>query len=141
MWAPGRTPIIGAQLPWYEAIDLPGAAQMGHVRRLIEGGPYFDRMPDSSLIEPPNTTGPDYIAACRAPDGRYALIYFPSGRPATIRTFLLKGPRLSAQWFDPRTGEFQDAPPVEVSPWKTSLVQPPAAGKSLDWVLVLKSQP
>ena len=31
-------------------------------------------MPDLSLVAPPNTTGPDSIAACRAPDARYALI-------------------------------------------------------------------
>jgi hypothetical protein len=139
MWAPGRTPIIGAQLPWYEAIDLPGASHMGHARRLIEAGPFFDRMPDSSLVEPPNVTGPDYIAACRSPDASYALVYFPSGRPASIRTFLLKGPRLRAQWFDPRTAEYQDLPHVEVAPWKSSLFQPPAASK--DWVLVLKTLP
>jgi hypothetical protein len=110
---------------------------MRHARALIESGPYFDRMPDPSLVAPPNATGPEYVAACRAPDARYALIYLPSGKPATIRTFLLKGPRLTARWFDSRTGESQDLPPVEIAPWKTTTFTPPAADR--DWVLVLES--
>ncbi|MBM4029771.1 MAG: DUF4038 domain-containing protein [Planctomycetes bacterium] len=138
MWQPGRESLIGAQVPWFEAIALPGAGQMRHARTLIESGPYFDRMPDPSLVVPPNTTGPDYVAACRAPDARYALIYFPSGRPATIRTFLLKGPRLAARWYDPRTGERHDLPAVEVAPWKTTEFKPPAADQ--DWVLVLEAK-
>jgi hypothetical protein len=136
MWAPGRKPLIGAERPWHEAIHLPGASQMQHARRLIESGPYFDRLPDPSLVAPPNTTGTDYVAACRAPDARYALIYFPSGQPATLRTFLLQGPRLAARWFDPRTGENRELPSVEVAPWKTTTFHPPATDQ--DWVLVLQ---
>jgi hypothetical protein len=86
---------------------------------------------------PPNSTGPDYVAACRAPDARYALIYFPSGKPATIRTFLLKAPKLAAQWFDPRTGERRDGPTIAIAPWKTTEFTPPAADQ--DWVLVLET--
>jgi hypothetical protein len=138
MWQPGRESLIGAQVPWFEAIALPGAGQMHHARTLIESGPYFDRMPDPSLVVPPNTTDPDYVAACRAPDARYALIYFPSGKPATIRTFLLKGPRLAAQWLDPRTGERHDLPSVEVAPWKTTEFKPPVLDQ--DWVLVLETK-
>jgi Na+/proline symporter len=38
MWAPDRQPLIGAEQPWHEAIQLPGAGQMRHVRTLIESG-------------------------------------------------------------------------------------------------------
>jgi hypothetical protein len=139
MWQPGRKPVISAQLPWNEAIHLPGAGQMRHARALIESGPYFDRMPDPSLVAPPNGGGIDYKAACRAPDARYALVYFPVGNPAVIRTFLLKGPRLTAHWYDPRTGEHQPLPAVEVAPWKTTTFQPPQVDQ--DWVLILESEP
>jgi hypothetical protein len=137
MWSPGRPPMIGAVLPWHEAIHLPGSGQMRHARDLIESGPYFDRLPDPSLVAPPNASGEEYVAACRGPDGRYALIYFPTGRPATVRTFLLKGPTLQARWLDPRTGETREGEPVEVRPWKTALFTPPKAGQ--DWVLVLSA--
>jgi hypothetical protein len=107
---------------------------MQHARTLIESGPYFDRMPDSSLVEPPNVTGSDYVAACRAPDASYALIYFPSGKSASVRTFLLLGAQLSVQWFDPRTGELLPASTLETAPWKTTLFIPPSDN---DWVLIL----
>jgi hypothetical protein len=139
MWAPGRDPIIGADRPWHEAIHLPGAGQMRYARALIESGNYFDRMPDPSLVAPPNTAGPDYVAACRAPDARYALIYFPSGKPATIRTFLLRGSQLSALWFDPRSGERRHLPLIPIAPWKTTDFQPPDPQQ--DWVLVLEAKP
>ena len=42
MWAPGRDPVLGANTPWSEAIDHPGAFQMGHVRRLFESRPVGD---------------------------------------------------------------------------------------------------
>jgi hypothetical protein len=109
---------------------------MQHARALIESGPYFDRLPDPSLVEPPNTTGPDYIAACRAPDARYALVYLPSGKAVSLRTYILKGPHLTTRWYDPRSGEFQPGPSLEVQPWKTTPFIPPTVN---DWVLVLES--
>ncbi|HMO36384.1 MAG TPA: DUF4038 domain-containing protein, partial [Gemmatales bacterium] len=135
MWTPQRKPRAYARLPWNEAIQLPGAGQMRHARTLIEEGNFFDRLPDPSLVVPPNTTGPDYIAACRSPQGRYALLYFPTGKPATVRTHLLQGPTLAVQWFNPRTGERTSAAPVSVAPWKTTTFQPPTPGE--DWVLYL----
>ena len=138
LWQPGREALAGAQLPWFEAIALPGAGQMRHARTLIESGPYFDRLPDPSLVAPPNASGPDHVAACRAPDGRYALLYFPSGKSATVRTFLLKGPRLAGCWVDPRTGEKQNLPSVEIVPGKSTTFLPPKA--DLDWVLVLEAE-
>ncbi|NLI00209.1 MAG: DUF4038 domain-containing protein [Chthonomonadales bacterium] len=137
MWAPGRTPMIGANLPWHEAIHLPGSGQMRHARALIEQGPYFDRMPDPSLVVPPNTSGPEYIGAARSPDGRYALLYTPSGKPFTVRVYLLRGARLTAAWYDPRTGERTPLPPVETGPWKTVAFTPPPQGP--DWALELVS--
>lgn len=134
MWRQDVKPLIAACLPWNEAIHLPGSGQMQHARVLIEVGPYFDRMPDPSLVEPPNTSGSDYVAACRAPDARYALVYFPAGKPASLRTFLLQGPRLSVRWYEPRRGEFHPLPPLETAPWKTTTFIPPTVD---DWVLVL----
>lgn len=138
MWKRGDPPMIAAQLPWDEAIQLPGAGQMQFARQLIERCNYFDRLPDPSLVLPPNGTGPDYVAACRAPDARYALIYFPSGKAAALRTYLLKGPKLEAQWYDPRQGDYHSLPMISVSPWQTTAFTPPDEN---DWVLELKSIP
>ena len=50
MWAPGRQPVNGPLLPWYEAIKQPGASQMQYGRRLIESRPFLNRIPDDSII-------------------------------------------------------------------------------------------
>jgi hypothetical protein len=48
---------IWSDTPWDEAILFPGSAQMGYARQLIEAGGYWDRMPDPSLVLPPNPDG------------------------------------------------------------------------------------
>ena len=50
--APGRTPMNNPLMPWTEAIDQPGAAQMQHGRALIESRPFLTRIPDDGLIVP-----------------------------------------------------------------------------------------
>jgi hypothetical protein len=40
MWGPGREPRLGADTPWKEALDHPGAFQMRHLRRLFESRPW-----------------------------------------------------------------------------------------------------
>lgn len=137
MWRPGLAPMVGANMPWYEALNLPGSGQMQHARALIESGPYFERLPDPSLIEPPNCTGPDYVAACRGTRGEFALVYFPAGKPATVRTYLLKEPRMCVTWYDPRTGARLNAGEIEIAPWKSTPFIPPSAE---DWVLILQSE-
>ncbi len=37
-------------MPWNEAINQAGAKQMQHGKRLIESRPFFDRIPDESII-------------------------------------------------------------------------------------------
>ncbi len=138
MHAPGRKPVVDARLAWQEALQLPGASQMQHARALIESGPFFDRIPDPSLVVPPNASGPQYVAACRTRDGTGALAYLPDGQPVTLRTFLLKGPVLAAEWWDPRTGSRHGAGSFNVEAWKTTSFTPPTTHE--DWILVLGSR-
>lgn len=135
MWKPGRDPMIAADTSWDKALGFPGSEQMGYARRLIESGPFFDRLPDQSLIASANATGPDHVRACRAPDARFALFYIPTGQPVTVRTFLLLAPRLSATWFDPRTGQNRPGEEAAVTSFGTHTYTPP--GKE-DWVLILR---
>lgn len=126
---------VNTDAPWDKAIHFPGAAQMGYARQLIEQGGYWDRIPDPSLVSPPNIDGPDHVQACRAPDGRYALIYIPTGKPTTLRLFTLCAKTLEAEWFDPRWNKRQPAGAFEVGPWMNHTFTPPY---SHDWVLILK---
>ena len=127
--------VISSDTPWDKALVFPGSVQVGYARLLIEGGAYWDRLPDPSLVLPPNPDGPDHVQACRAPDGRYALIYIPTGKPTTIRAFILQARRITTEWFDPRTARFQPVSPHDIGPWTSVTFTPPSAG---DWVLIIK---
>ncbi len=52
MWQPGRHPVNTPLMPWFEAIDQPGAGQMQYGRWLIESRPFLTRVPDDSILAP-----------------------------------------------------------------------------------------
>lgn len=132
MYAPGRKPINGPLLYWYEAIHRPGAAQMQYVRALVESRPYFFRVPDPSLVEDVQI-GADRIVATRG-DG-YAFIYSAQGRKFKVRMGKISGSQVKAWWYNPRTGTAADAGTFE----NTGEAQftCPSEGFGSDWVLVL----
>lgn len=106
MWEPGRAPVNnGAELmPWKEAMDRPGAAQMIHLKRLMLSRPYLGRIPDQGLIDGATGSQGSHVRATRDGEGRYAMIYVPDAR-REIRCHLERlAPRLRAWWFDPRSG-------------------------------------
>jgi hypothetical protein len=132
MYAPGRAPVNGPLFYWYEAIRRPGAAQMRHLRELIESRPYFSRVPDPTLIE--NTLdGADRIVATRG-DG-YAFIYSAQGRAFTVRTGRISGERMKASWFNPRTGAVSPAGLHDNRGARE--FRCPSEGFGSDWVLIL----
>ena len=80
MWSPERKPVLWADIPWDQAIDHPGAFQMGVVRRLFEARPFHKLIPDAALVVDGPRTGGAKIRAARAEDGSFALIYSPQGQ-------------------------------------------------------------
>ena len=72
-------------MPWYEAIDQPGAGQMMYGRLLMESRPFLTRVPDSSIIVTDNVasavpgSGSYRYVATRDQEGTYAMIYAPIG--------------------------------------------------------------
>jgi hypothetical protein len=141
MYAPDRDPTNGPLMPWYEAIDQHGAAQMQHGRRLIESRPYLSRVPDDSVIVPSSVptsipgAGTRRFVATRDAEGTYAMVYAPVGRTFAVKVDAIKGGKVKAWWFNPRTGkataigEFPNSGTREFTP--------PDNGEELDWVLVL----
>jgi hypothetical protein len=98
-------------------LTRPGAIAMTHLYRLMRevltDREYMDRMPDQGLIS--NTQRPhmndvtlssDQLQGTRGADNSYALIY--SARGGDIKVFVdkLKGPSISAYWYNPRTGKW-----------------------------------
>ena len=135
-WTPGTPkPRYGALIHWKEALNLPGASQMQHLRNLIESRPMLIRIPDQSMVacDPMKTT--QRIQATRGSDGSYALVYTASGKSMNIRLDRISGKTVRAYWYDPRKGTAQLI--GEFSNTGTREFTPPSIGSGNDWVLVL----
>lgn len=123
-------------IPWKEALNAPGAQQIGHVKRLMLSRPYFTRIPDQSVIVGDTGEGSAHISGTRDRTGSYLMIYLPLGQPVTVDMIKLSGLSANAWWFDPRTGKTTH---IEGS-FPTNHPQrftPPSSGRGNDWVLVL----
>jgi hypothetical protein len=140
-WIPSRDPVNRPLMPWYEAIDQPGAGQMMYGRLLMESRPFLARIPDNSLIVPDKITsavpgnGSYRYVATRDQDGTYAMIYAPVGRKFTVRMDAIKGKEVVAWWFNPRNGEAKEI--GKYSNTGTQTFYTPTPGENLDWILVL----
>ncbi|MDX2022097.1 MAG: glycoside hydrolase family 140 protein [Deltaproteobacteria bacterium] len=139
-----RTPITRARRSWKEAIDLPGAWDMQHVRTLVLSRPVLGRMADPSLVADGQGEGIDRVEACRDSEGKYALIYVPTGRPVTVNLARLRvseqADGVQAHWFDPRTGQWLAGPKrsaTRLTVKQTFFPPAVAAGPGNDFVLVL----
>lgn len=141
MWAPGRTPINNPLMPWFEAIDQPGAAQMQHGRALIESRPFLTRVPDDSIVVRDRVptqvpgSGRYRFVATRDSEGTYAMVYAPVGRAFSVRMDVIRGAKVRAWWFNPRDGKASRAGSFPNQGERRFM--PPQPGEMLDWVLVL----
>jgi hypothetical protein len=128
-------------LPWKEAVNQPGAEQMGIGRRLMESRPFLTRVPDDSVIVPDRVStavpgaGRYRYVATRDATGTYAFVYAPVGRGFTVRLDKIAGERVRAWWFNPRNGE-STVIGVYLNKGEHRFI-PPDRGEQLDWVLVL----
>ena len=140
-WAPkGKNRPI---MPWHEAIDEPGAAQMRHAKDLLLSHPYFTRVPAPEMIVEHAQggtivpgAGTRRFAATRDELGSYAFVYAPVGRSFTVDLGGISGERIRFAWMNPRDGSM--TPWVEERRAPRRSFEPPAPGELLDWVLVIE---
>ena len=141
MWEPGRRPVNRPLMPWYEAIDQPGAGQMQYGRLLMLSRPFLTRIPDSTVIVPDTVetsvpgAGMYRFVATRDADGTYLMVYAPLGRSFTVNTSVIKGQKLAAWWYNPRNGNVTLIGKPE-NKGKHTFISPDP-GEALDWVLVI----
>ncbi|MBG0858514.1 MAG: glycoside hydrolase family 140 protein [Bacteroidales bacterium] len=133
MRTPARDPVGLARNNWYHVLDLPGAFDLIHARRLLESRPFLSRVPDQTLIVPAYYPETDFIVATRG-EG-YAFVYFPTGWSADIILNKVNAETIAAYWFDPRKGESEL---IGTFPGKgIRKFTPPSNGRGNDWILVL----
>ncbi len=132
MYAPGLRPINGPLYFWEEAIHRPGAAQMQHVRTLMESRPMLTRVPDQSLVADA-LDGPERIQAIRGPD--HLFVYTGAGIAFTVNMGRISGSRVQAYWYNPRNGTSAELGVFDNA--GTREYKPQYEGLGSDWVLVL----
>ncbi len=139
--SPERPPVNAPLLPWIEAITQPGAVQMQHGRALLESRPFLSRIPDDDVIVPAQVptsvpgAGRYRFVATRDEAGTYAMVYAPVGRPFAVRLNKITGAKVTAWWFNPRTGQATRVGAYDNTGTRT--FTSPDPGEAIDWVLVL----
>lgn len=123
---------------WRDIINYPGGAQqMRHVRTLLESLPWWQLVPDQKhevLVQGYGTfTHDDYVTAAVADDRSMLVAYLPQPGRVHVDMSKLKGPQLTARWYNPRTGQYGKEEKVANQGVKR-FVSPPQD----DWVLVIR---
>lgn len=136
MWQPGRGGAIDANIPWYEAIDHPGAFQMGHIRKLYESKPFTKLEPAQNMIVDGPKTGAAKICALLANDGSFAFVYSSQGEKFTIDSGRIKSRSVKESWYDPRYGVTYELHTTDNQGFQT--YTPPTSGLGQDWILILE---
>ena len=136
MWKPGKEPVLSAAVPWTDAMDHPGAFQMGLVRKLFESRPFQKLVPDQSMIQDGPLTGGGKIRASVAGDGSFAFIYSPRGEKFAIDKSRIQGLRSNEIWFDPRYGIAYAIHSTDTKGIQT--YTPPTSGRGNDWILIIE---
>lgn len=120
---------------WINAIDRPGAYQVGYLRKLMESRPVLNRIPDTSLVITGQGLKAEHIEAFRSGDNSYSMIYLPIGKTITVNTSAISGNEINAWWFNPKNATSQLIGKLVK---KESMdFTSPTTGKENDWVLVI----
>jgi hypothetical protein len=133
MYSPKHEAVNGPHIYWQDALELPGANQMIHVRKLVESYPFLERTPDQSLIKENSYAPAERIQATRG--NNYLFVYTAAGKPFTVILEKIKGDKLQSYWFNPRDGKSTNTEIIDNKGTRNFI--PPTSGYGKDWVLVL----
>ena len=92
----------GTVKSWYQALEDPGYNQMQYITDLMLSLPYFERVPDQSIIVGKNGVKYDRLIATRGKD--YMLIYNYNSNVMKIDLRKISGKKKLLWWFNPSDG-------------------------------------
>lgn len=137
MYSPERKGVLGADAPWYEALQDPGARQMGYLRKLFEKYDYTNLVAAQEyLFDAPDHGGERVLARISA-DHRHMLVYSPYGCRFGVDASWAKGKPLRQSWFECKYGVTTHLHTSACGSMQTFV--PPTKGKGCDWILILES--
>ncbi len=119
---------------WINAMDRPGAYQVGYLRKLMESRPLLNRVPDNSIIISGQGEKGEHMEAFRTADKSCEMVYLPVGKTITVSTSNIEGP-INGWWFNPRNGKSVAITNLQKKP--VLQFTSPTTGVNNDWVLVI----
>lgn len=138
MYVPGRKSVLGANIPWSEALHHPGACQMGYLRKLFEEKDFTSLISaESYLFDVPATGGERVLARISADESRM-LVYSPYGRRFGVDCSWAKGRSLRQSWFECKYGITTHLHTAACGSMQTFV--PPTEGRGCDWILILETE-
>lgn len=120
---------------WTEAVDGPGAVQMGHMRRFYEQARFWELTPvgpgdGGNLFA---TKAP--LATATSDRGRIVAYYADTARAKLSIDGVGDAATYRVRWFDPRQGTYADGEEVHAD--RGAIILPPKPGLG-DWLAVLE---
>ncbi|MCF6244523.1 MAG: glycoside hydrolase family 140 protein, partial [Sulfurovum sp.] len=109
---------------WKEALNDPGAIQMGYITKLMKSRPIVNRTPNQSLIQ-------DGYAFATKGNG-YAFVYLPNGGKVTVNLDTISVSSVKAYWYNPKNGET-----IEIDTYQRNQIQIFNSSTNQDMVLIL----
>jgi len=94
---------------WKEALDSPGAVQMGILKRVfLARSEWWNLVPDQSVFATGGQTSGDLLhLAARHADGRWVMIYLADKASFSVNMNKVASATASVCWINPRTGNSQ----------------------------------
>lgn len=92
----------GKEKYWYEALDDSGFNQMKYLKDLMLTFPYFERVPDQTIIAGNNGRRYERLIATRG--NSYLMVYNYTGRDMSVDLSKITGKKKNVWWFDPSNG-------------------------------------
>jgi hypothetical protein len=134
-YSPREAKVNHAKMYWTEAMDRPGAFQVGYLRRLMESRPLQHRVPDAALIVGGQGEKGERAEAIRGGDNSFAFIYLPAGKTVTVNASFIPSAKVVAWWFNPKDASVKK---IGIRAKGSAMeFTPPTTGGGNDWVLVL----
>ena len=134
-YSPREAKVNHAKMYWTEAMDRPGAFQVGYLRRLVESRPMQGRTPDAALIVTGQGQKGERAEVLRSGDSSFAFIYLPVGKTVVVNASFIPSAKVVAWWFNPKDASVKKIGTLTRAARLT--FTPPTTGAGNDWVLVL----